>query len=552
MEGGGEAVRLVAHGHEQAQGGGGEGEADRFVAAHGEDLLALLGQADDRHLFQAQAGKYAARALQLPLAAVDEDQVRRGLVLGQEPHVAPGHHFAQGLEIVDGAAQRAELEAPVGGLVRLALEKAHERADRVLPGQVGDVEPLDAQGKRIEAERGLELGQAVDAAHGHVLLGIGLRHAGQAQLALGRGGGEPAAERLGEGANGVRPGREGSVDRRGRAARRRVVLEEELAQCLLGRGVAARAEDLLADERAPLRLDDGEGGEVLLDRQAEVVLGRLVRIEMPLGLRQAAHRLELVAVRRRPLVLEGGRRLAHLRLELADELVRPAFEELHHPGHALGVGFLGDGVRAGPGAAPDVVIEAGARLLGDGAAALAQGIEPLHHAQVDVEVFHSRERPEVARAVEHEAPRAEEPRPLLVREPDDGVGLAVLELDVVFGLPALDETVLGGERLVLAPGDDGLDVVYVLHEEPRLRVFLPREIGVDPFFQALGLAHVDDASPLVLHDVDAGRVAEVLDFFKHAGFPARGSVFHALACLKYSARPRVWKVYSLENHHNRV
>ncbi len=71
-----------------------------------EDLLLLLGQSDHGDRARAEAREDAFRRGELPLAAVDQDEVGPLELLVQHPGVAPRHRLTDRREIVDLAAQR--------------------------------------------------------------------------------------------------------------------------------------------------------------------------------------------------------------------------------------------------------------------------------------------------------------------------------------------------------------------------------------------------------------------------------------------------------------
>ena len=92
----------------------------------------------------------------------------------------------------------------------------------------------------------------------------------------------------------------------------------------------------------------------------------------------------------------------------------------------------------------------------------------------------------------------------LVREADEGVALVVLQEDVVAGHVPLDEGVLQHQGLELALDEDGVEVVHLGHHGPGLlrvgRGLL--EVLAHPVAELLGLAHVDDLTGLIHHQVD--------------------------------------------------
>src|ERR1700760_398916 len=173
-----EAVRLVAYALQQLQLRGRVVEHERRAAPGDEQLLDPLRQRDDRDAALAKAGPRTEPGRELALAAVDYDYVRQrcearvirrivrrevglALPLGE----AAREHLGHRREIVRGALlERADLEAPVVGLLRRAALEDDHRRDRLRPAEVRDVEALDADRRRIEAERLLQSFDGLDAA----------------------------------------------------------------------------------------------------------------------------------------------------------------------------------------------------------------------------------------------------------------------------------------------------------------------------------------------------------------------------------------------------
>ena len=173
--------------------------------------------------------------------------------------------------------------------------------------------------------------------------------------------------------------------------------------------------------------------------------------------------------------------------------------------------------------------------LSDGAAALTQREELFDDLEVPVDLVDVRVRAEVGAAVLDDVPRAEDAWPLLVRDSDDGVGLPVLQVDVVAGAVLLDEIVLEQERLVLASTDDVVDRIDLLHQHRGLHVFVAVEVRADAVAQVLRLADVEDGVVAVAHDVHTGLGGKVGDRF--AGWSApRLMLSPYLPILEYKAR----------------
>ena len=129
-----------------------------------EQLLALLGQAGQRQVVQAQFVEDLLGRAHLALAAVDDDQVRhrpatllvRPLlpVLGEAEPAA--QHFLVAGEVVR-ALDRPDLEPAVLAGARLAVLEDDHAADRLAALEVADVVALDAEWRAGQPERGRQL-----------------------------------------------------------------------------------------------------------------------------------------------------------------------------------------------------------------------------------------------------------------------------------------------------------------------------------------------------------------------------------------------------------
>ena len=220
-------------------------------------------------------------------------------------------------------------------------------------------------------------------------------------------------------------------------------------------------EALAVGQHAVADLEDLRVRVRALGRHGDRVEGPDRRVRDALALEQRAHRLQLVAVLRGllELLLLGG--LAHPLVERLLDVAVAAREEVDDRLDVLAVLLLRDVAHAGRLAALDVVVETGAAggaaglrpVAGAVHEDLAEQVERLAHplgvaerAEVD---------PVLAVALAGEVDAREV---LVERDPDVGVGLVVTQADVEDGAVALDELLLGQERLGLGLGRDELDV----------------------------------------------------------------------------------------------
>src|SRR5690606_31531510 len=173
-----EAVRLVAHTLHQEQPLAAARQNDRLLAPRQIDFLKLFRQPADRHApEQPDRLQNLDRYVQLPLAAVDDQQVRQ-----QAPRLAlillAGRGDRWLLDRVEMAAEAArqrlahrlvivrslvpdslDVEAAVLAFTRDALHEHHAAGDDRRTLRRADVEALDPVGRVRQVERGLQLAQ---------------------------------------------------------------------------------------------------------------------------------------------------------------------------------------------------------------------------------------------------------------------------------------------------------------------------------------------------------------------------------------------------------
>ena len=121
--GDGEAVRLVAQALHEVEGLRVGRQHDRLGASGQEHLLALLGQADERQVVQAELIEHLAGGADLALAAVDDDQV------GQPPAQLLGAPLLRPQRAAEAAAQ----DLPVAREVVGAAARVRTRKRRYSP-----------------------------------------------------------------------------------------------------------------------------------------------------------------------------------------------------------------------------------------------------------------------------------------------------------------------------------------------------------------------------------------------------------------------------------
>ena len=124
------------------------------------------------------------------------------------------------------------------------------------------------------------------------------------------------------------------------------------------------------------------------------------------------------------------------------------------------------------------------------------------------------------RPVAHELPGRLHAREVLAPHHDPGVGLVVLEQDVVARLQSLDERILQQQGVGFAVDDDVTDFDDLLHQYAHLGAVLAalHEVGRHALAQALGLAHIDDLARAVHELVNARRQRQESHLLLEIGF----------------------------------
>ena len=200
----------------------------------------------------------------------------------------------------------------------------------------------------------------------------------------------------------------------------------------------------------------------------------------------------------------------HLLAHGARQILIVSREQLHRLLHARGVLRLVRHAAAEPVAAAHVVVEAGALpadVAGEFPRAGRQAEGRADRVDRRARFVAPAEGAEIARAVGRRAVDERKPRVRPPAQAHEGIALVVLEQDVVVRHVLLDERVFQDQRLELTGDEDRVEMVHLRDHAPRLLVvggviFL--EILADAVLELLRLAHVDDLSGPVHHQIDAG------------------------------------------------
>ena len=110
---------------------------------------------------------------------------------------------------------------------------------------------------------------------------------------------------------------------------------------------------------------------------------------------------------------------------------------------------------------------------------------------------------EIETAILFDLARDDEARIALIGNLDEGIGLVILEHDIVFRLVLLDQVDLKKQGLNIGLSDDKLKIHNLRYQRFCLGIVAPSEIRAHPIAKILGLPHIDDGTVLVFVNVTA-------------------------------------------------
>ena len=146
-----EAVGFVPDVLQESQGKRVASEPQGFFFPGQIDLLVAFGQRDEHRRSQVAIAKRGQGGIELAFAAVDHQQIRKGILLDCHASKSPGDDFVDGAEIID-PLDALDLITPVSGFERQAIEELDQRGDGVLAAQMRDIDPFDDPRVAIHAE----------------------------------------------------------------------------------------------------------------------------------------------------------------------------------------------------------------------------------------------------------------------------------------------------------------------------------------------------------------------------------------------------------------
>ncbi len=297
------------------------------------------------------------------------------------------------------------------------------------------------------------------------------------------------------------------------------VIAVHLAEKVLDELAGAEVLDLvhnppaLSAYPAVAHVEDLDGGLQLVLDQPDHVAVRAVGQHDGLLLQCPLQRLQVVAQSRRPLELLGAGRLVHRRLESPGELAGLAGHEVAELLGQLPVVLRADPADAGSRALADVAQQAWAADLAGPLEYARRAGADREDAQERIDGVPDRPRMRVGAKVPDPAPlgaaQDRGPGELLVH--GDGevrIALVVAVPDVPARIELLDPGVFELQCLDLGADYRPLDAGGVLQHplRPRRLTCEVGEVRVQPGAQVLGLADIDHAAALVAELIDAWRL----------------------------------------------
>ena len=210
----------------------------------------------------------------------------------------------------------------------------------------------------------------------------------------------------------------------------------------------------------------------------------------------------------------GG--FGHGCLVLAQYFIDPAAQQ---PDYLLDIGrvlLLRDCAYAAAPAAAEVKVQARAELVPEHrirrypVLAGTQGVVCPEEFQQGLGVHHGAVGPEIARTVAHEPAGEEDLGKLVGGHAYPGIGLGVLQQDVVARLVLLDQIVFQKQGVSLRVHDRILDVGNLRDQYPGLgrEPVRVHEVLRDPLVEVLGLAYINHRSLGVIVSVDPGGMRQ--------------------------------------------
>ena len=167
--------------------------------------------------------------------------------------------------------------------------------------------------------------------------------------------------------------------------------------------------------------------------------------------------------------------------------------------------------------------------LGRRIGTLAEWENPVQKSLDLIGRSHIRIGTEIETTILFDLARDDEARIALIGNLDEGIGLVVLEHDIVLRLVLLDQVDLKKQGLNIGLSDDKLKIHNLRYQRFCLGIVASSEIGPHAIAKILSLPHIDDGTVLIFVNVTARTRRQELEL----GF---NQVIHTLYYIKKETR----------------
>lgn len=260
--------------------------------------------------------------------------------------------------------------------------------------------------------------------------------------------------------------------------------------------------------------------KLCLQARQHIVDGLLLSGRRPLDSlwqQRPLYRFELIANTRGLFEVLRCCCLSHPLPQRVDELVPPAFEKGNRILHVLAILLLRDVVNRGHRKAADLAEQTGPRVMARVVIRTGAKVKgSIDDSERIAKSLGKRIGAEVASTVILDVANDLESGVALTRFDLEINEVAPISLfDVEARRVAEDELVFQEERFLLVIDEDDVDIAEGSIQEPNEDAVIARslhEIGANACAKIIGFTDVNDMAELVLHQIDARRARQIIDF----------------------------------------
>jgi hypothetical protein len=147
----GEAMSLVANILQQPQRERVAAEPQRLGLPRHVDFLLAFGQRDKRGRGDVQFPKSGDRGVQLPFAAIDQQQIGKDLGFVAQPPIPPRDDFVDAAEVVD-AGDFADLVPSIARFERQAVDELDQAGHGLPAAQMRDIDAFERARRGVQVQ----------------------------------------------------------------------------------------------------------------------------------------------------------------------------------------------------------------------------------------------------------------------------------------------------------------------------------------------------------------------------------------------------------------